>query len=68
MAFDALRQRIVLFGGGGLADTWEWDGATWTQRMPTTSPPMRPSHAMAYDAVRQRVVVFDGATVWYFLP
>jgi hypothetical protein len=29
MAFDALRARVVLFGGSsgsaGLTDTWEWD-------------------------------------------
>jgi hypothetical protein len=64
MAWDAARQRVVLFGGfGGLArlsDTWEWDGATWTQRTPVASPPGRNWHAMAYDAARQRVVVFGG--------
>ena len=38
MAYDSKRQRIVVFGGlrlfaGGalLADTWEWDGAAWTE-------------------------------------
>jgi hypothetical protein len=38
MAYDAQRQRVILFGGGlaaspynTLADTWEWDGARWTQ-------------------------------------
>lgn len=60
MAFDAARQRVVLFGGYGLADTWEWDGATWTQRTPATSPPPQYGHAMAFDAVRQRVVLFGG--------
>lgn len=69
MAYDAGRQRIVLFGGidrvglgHGLADTWEWDGTTWTERMSATSPPGRQGHAMAYDAARQRVVVFGGMT------
>jgi hypothetical protein len=64
MAWDAARQRVVLFGGSGglarLSDTWEWDGATWTQRTPVASPPGRNWHAMAYDAARQRVVVFGG--------
>ena len=36
LAFDAARHRVVLFGGqtaaGVLGDTWEWDGAAWTQR------------------------------------
>lgn len=38
LAYDALRQRVVLFGGGvgatgqaGLSDTWLWDGKTWQQ-------------------------------------
>jgi hypothetical protein len=34
MAYDRDRDRVVLFGGEGLAggsfsDTWEWDGANW---------------------------------------
>jgi hypothetical protein len=64
MAYDATRQRVVLFGGfvGGipLADTWEWDGNTWIQRQPATSPPARGYHVMAYDAARKRVVLFGG--------
>jgi hypothetical protein len=44
MAYDAKRRRIVLFGGHALGsgdeaadvfgDTWEWDGATWTEPAP----------------------------------
>ena len=36
MAYDPLRDRVVLYGGfddGGqpkFADTWEWDGEQWT--------------------------------------
>jgi len=38
VAYDRLRQRLVLFGGGTtgdalLGDTWEFDGVTWA-RMP----------------------------------
>jgi hypothetical protein len=64
MAYDAARQRIVLFGGASsssrFSDTWEWDGATWTQRTPAASPPARSGHALAYDSARQRVVLFGG--------
>jgi hypothetical protein len=68
LAYDAARDRTVLFGGGWgnpygwnlLADTWEWDGATWTQRNPSVSPAERADHAMAYDAQRQRVLLFGG--------
>jgi hypothetical protein len=36
MAYDRQRGRVVLFGGAlsdgtQLADTWEWDGTTWTK-------------------------------------
>lgn len=35
MAYDRRRQRLGLYGGfsGGpaLDDTWEWDGANWTE-------------------------------------
>lgn len=38
MAYDSRRGVAVLFGGVGsngfeLADTWEWDGAGWTERV-----------------------------------
>ncbi len=63
MAYDTVRQRVVLFGGYGtsvLNDTWEWDGTTWMQRTPATSPPARSNHDMVYDATRQRIVLFGG--------
>jgi galactose oxidase-like protein len=66
MAYDAVRQQMVLFGGANatnnfLGDTWVWDGVNWTQQFPVTSPPGRGSHATAYDAARQRVVLFGGS-------
>ncbi|MBK8977824.1 MAG: PD40 domain-containing protein [Planctomycetes bacterium] len=66
MAYDAARQRVVLFGGyiassnTDSAETWEWDGTDWTQLHPAHSPPGRSGHAMAYDALRQRVVMCGG--------
>ena len=57
---DAARQRVVLFGGVRLQDTWEWDGVSWTQATPAQSPSARWAHAMAYDAGRQRIVLFGG--------
>lgn len=67
MAFDAARGRTLLFGGcyGGsaLGDTWEWDGAAWTNDTPTItgSPSARSLPAMAYDSGRARTVLFGGA-------
>ena len=51
-----LRELVVLFGGETssetFADTWEWDGTTWTQRA-SSGPSARTNHAMAYDSARQ---------------
>jgi hypothetical protein len=35
MAFDVTHGRVVLFGGGPLNDTWEWNGDLWTQTADT---------------------------------
>ncbi|MBX3377982.1 MAG: hypothetical protein KF678_13380 [Phycisphaeraceae bacterium] len=61
-AYDAGRDRIVLFGGSQstyLGDTWEWDGSAWLLRS-TTGPSPRSRAAMAYDSVRSKVVLFGG--------
>lgn len=69
MAFDGGRGRVVLFGGhnrtaGGrnwLGDTWEWDGARWTE-IKAAGPSPRNSAAMAYDSARGKIVLFGGAS------
>ena len=67
MAYDAATGNVVLFGGGSndggcckLGGTWVWDGTTWTQRHPATSPPARSLASMAYDAATGNVVLFGG--------
>jgi hypothetical protein len=56
----------VLFGGEGegignhLGDTWTWDGTTWTQQHPATSPPARQEMGMSYDTAQSDVVLFGG--------
>jgi hypothetical protein len=78
MNWDPLRRRVVLAGintSGNNAflpnlpiDTWEWDGADWTQlnANPTGArvvvPPARAYHALGYDSQRRRVVAFGGST------
>ena len=65
MAYDAAREQVVLFGGVDCSlgnefnDTWVWDGTTWTQVFPATSPSARES-TMTYDAARGRIVLFGG--------
>lgn len=66
MAFDAERDRTILFGGysagNSLGDTWSWDGAGWTQ-IGVSGPAPRHNSAMAYDPIRKRVVLFGGFSV-----
>lgn len=65
-AFDSARQVLVLHGGvhgrgAWRADTWEWDGAAWTE-VTAPGPGPREGAEMAYDAARGQVLLFGGAT------
>ena len=65
MAYDIVRDEIVLFGGnisglGFQSDTWIYDGTTWTQVFPVTTPSARAGHPMAYDPLRNRTVMYGG--------
>jgi len=58
---------LVLFGGavGGdwensSADSWTWNGSTWTQVHPATTPPNRYDFAMSYDPGEKAVLMFGG--------
>ena len=68
MAYDSARGVVVLFGGSiygyDNGATWEWDGATWTERN-VSGPGSRAGHAMAYDSARGVVVLFGGTTYGY---
>ena len=69
MVYDALRGKVVLFGGvddDANAEIWEYDGPTarWTLVTPLGGRPSpRYGHAMAYDAGRGKIVLFGG---WEF--
>ncbi|HNT28297.1 MAG TPA: hypothetical protein PKH10_08990, partial [bacterium] len=67
MAYDNIRERMVLFGGQGadtaFNDIWEWDGIDWTQKDgtgQTSWPSTRRRTALAYDADRGKTVLFGG--------
>ena len=64
MAYDAVSQKVVLFGGfgpyGENNDTWTWDGANWTQFASPVRPLARSGHAMAFDAQRGEILLFGG--------
>ena len=64
MAYDPVRQRVVLFGGEDagaavLGDTWEWDGEAWA-RVATIGPSPRSEAMMAFSAPLGQVVLFGG--------
>lgn len=64
MAYDAGRQRVVLYGGWSATnmpqlDTWEWSmGTRWVLRATTNQGPGVRDHAMAY--VGSAVYLFGG--------
>jgi hypothetical protein len=63
MAYDPVRQQVVMFGGGGVNsdalrnDTWAWNGNDWTQLQPTSSPQPGLFARMAYDPVQQALIL-----------
>lgn len=63
LTWDEARERLVLFGGGQLDETWEREGSVWRQRFPATSPVARSGHGLAYDPLRRRVVLFGGVSL-----
>ena len=66
MAYDAVRQQVVLFGGfdgayNNYSDTWVWNGSNWQSKTPSNSPVGRAGHAMVFDAAHSQVVLFGGS-------
>jgi hypothetical protein len=61
MAFDPDLNETVLFGGdpGTGANTWGWNGTTWSV-IATTGPFARKDMQMAYDAATHSIVLFGG--------
>lgn len=68
MAYDPTRERVVLYGGEDgsdyLGDTWEWDGATWTEidtsGQDGAPPPLR-WPALAFDPATETILLFGGS-------
>jgi hypothetical protein len=67
MAYDPIRGVMLLFGGyryqGNMVffdETWEYNGAQWIQRFPSSRPDPRETAGMAYDSSRGVMVLFGG--------
>lgn len=64
MAYDLSRARTVMYGVAPWIgpQTWEYDGATWTQVVTDGGPPSG-LYSMAYDTYRSRCVLIAGAMI-----
>ena len=69
MAYDAARQRVVVFGGY-LADVIELAGNAWSTVFRTDWAPAQDQHAMAYDTDRGQVFLYGGGSLesWELTP
>lgn len=68
LAFDPVRGRTVLYGGGRnsgnpLEDTWEWDGQRWIEFLGAAGPGPRYAHSLCWHGAIQRVVLYGGILV-----
>jgi hypothetical protein len=58
---------MVLHGGSGLNDTWEWDGTQWSAITTVGAPPATTgSIEFAYDAERGRHLRMSDNDLWEF--
>jgi N-acetylneuraminic acid mutarotase len=67
LSYDSTADRVIVFGGwragpNDLNDTWTYDynTNTWTNRTPSTAPPIRAGHGLAYDSESDRTILFSG--------
>jgi hypothetical protein len=68
MATDPNTGHVALFGGNAangagtitVGDTWIWDGRTWTEQHPLTSPPPREVATMAAEPASGKMLLFGG--------
>jgi hypothetical protein len=69
IAYDAARDRIVLWGGSDASgfpqDTWEWDGVQWANWPATSNGPVGTNaHTMTYADGRGTVMLFDTSSLF----
>jgi hypothetical protein len=67
MAYDPDTAGLVMFGGApdtedaeAFSSTWAFDGTTWTELAPATSPPGLIDSVMSYDSATSDLVLFGG--------
>lgn len=66
LTYDVATSQLLLFGGSDahtgttFGDTWLWNGSTWVELHPSTSPSSRQRPAVAYDSTAVKLVLFGG--------
>jgi cysteine-rich repeat protein len=61
MAYDPLRERVVLVGGTAIDHaTWEWDGTKWSAAVSISTLPLRNGMGLAWNYSRGSLVMFSG--------
>lgn len=73
LAYDQQSKSLILFGGSTVAnqahppesslldDTWSWDGHTWQQLHPATSPPALYGAQLVPDATSNHLLLLGGS-------
>ena len=67
-AYDPVRHVTVLYAGEGtisgswttFSDTWEYNGSTWTQALPSVNPGEVTYHRMVFDSTLGALVAYGG--------
>jgi hypothetical protein len=64
MVYDEVKEETILFGGWNIStffnDTWKWDGTTWQELFPSSSPGARVGCAGAFAKFSNSIVMFGG--------
>lgn len=64
MAFDSVRNKVVIFGGSFgetiYADTWEYDGVDWQQVFVSINPSARSFASMVFNQLEKTMIMFGG--------
>lgn len=69
LAYDAESDRSILFGGWQtdspfiVGDTWSYDyeGNSWEELTPASSPPTSNSYGFAYASLEDRMILYEGS-------
>jgi len=60
VAYDSRLEQVVVFGAGGVNDTWTFDGREWTQRIIPTAPAAPGGAVFMDDPVNRRMLLIGG--------